>query len=649
LVDGDPTIELYLHLDDNPTPHSHGLGPFTNWDENSGAGGALEGESESNAVYESADRTKDDLPNLPITYDASSAPISLVASIERNTTEEGGGWVGDTSANRHGQIASYCFVTVLDAPPADGANGADTIRPNIVGDTKYMLDFDDDFDWASLPSDSNIGSSTTQELADYAELFRHSADVFAMRYWDGSEDEIASEAGRAFRPSALYRPYGAQATPTLVERITALAGTNTLAEKKEALAAAVAFGLDAYHAIYSTTNNQSFWSSGAGQFAGLSIPVYFSAAYLDDTDNTLASWQDNLRGVPADNWSANSYERGPQTMRQIMRGRTGVQLWGGGDRIRIAATETPRESVRVYWGEFFGNRRWDGSADPQDITGQKTQGDPHLYIDGPVSNPMGGYADTSAGPARLFAFMCLTQPKFLDVVNTTDIIEYVDRFMTHGRWAYPDPLAIPTATDMELGWPCHPIEQDGSQCEDYRTLWGPSAADWRFAIEDGTGRHISFHGTDLEDFNPDSWSYQGYSWADLISGYTGPTWEDWVVDIDRVPAPDIYTYPDGGSHYALLRCGLDDATMYYTTDGSTPTTSDSVATQLVPIAISEGAIVKAIAVKTGYTDSGITTKTDGDADGYTVTGGGDIPTPPVPVVAPPVRYNAIGGAPVWAY
>jgi len=52
-----------------------------------------------------------------------------------------------------------------------------------------------------------------------------------------------------------------------------------------------------------------------------------------------------------------------------------------------------------------------------------------------------------------------------------------------------------------------------------------------------------------------------------------------------------------------LTCGTSGATMYYTTDGSTPDAGDTQYT--VPISITDAVTIKAIGIKTNYTDSAI--------------------------------------------
>ncbi len=70
----------------------------------------------------------------------------------------------------------------------------------------------------------------------------------------------------------------------------------------------------------------------------------------------------------------------------------------------------------------------------------------------------------------------------------------------------------------------------------------------------------------------------------------------------RVDKPTI-TIDNSG--LATVACATDGATIYYTTDGSTPTTSS--ATYSAPVQLSNPQTIKAIAVKSGYTNSEVAT------------------------------------------
>ena len=76
--------------------------------------------------------------------------------------------------------------------------------------------------------------------------------------------------------------------------------------------------------------------------------------------------------------------------------------------------------------------------------------------------------------------------------------------------------------------------------------------------------------------------------------------------------------PAAGSYSSAqsvtISCGTAGSTIYYTTDGSTPTTSSSVYSSA--ISVSSTTTIKALATKAGMTDSGVASAT------YTITSGG---------------------------
>ena len=67
-----------------------------------------------------------------------------------------------------------------------------------------------------------------------------------------------------------------------------------------------------------------------------------------------------------------------------------------------------------------------------------------------------------------------------------------------------------------------------------------------------------------------------------------------------------------------ISCGTSGATIYYTTDGSTPTTSSSVYSTAIPV--SKTTTIKALATANGYNNSTIAEAT------YTISTGGSTST-----------------------
>jgi Fn3 associated len=70
-------------------------------------------------------------------------------------------------------------------------------------------------------------------------------------------------------------------------------------------------------------------------------------------------------------------------------------------------------------------------------------------------------------------------------------------------------------------------------------------------------------------------------------------------------ASNATTATQGESVTVSLSCVTDDATIYYTTDGSTPTTASAIYS--TPFTVSDPTTVKAMAVASGYADSGVST------------------------------------------
>lgn len=124
------------------------------------------------------------------------------------------------------------------------------------------------------------------------------------------------------------------------------------------------------------------------------------------------------------------------------------------------------------------------------------------------------------------------------------------------------------------------------------------------------------------DFTPSagkSWPKKSYfkvSW-DLANTSTknGIVWVDKITLLytkvdDQVEKPTISPEATGtffDAQNVTISTGTDGATIYYTTDGTTPTTSSSVYSAAIPV--SSTTTIKAFAVKNGMTDSDVATAT----------------------------------------
>jgi hypothetical protein len=572
---GTPGDNDLITLDDDPLPYSHGLLCL------------------GTRTYASNDAAKNDLPDLPIVYTpASGSAISLVSGMQRNEDETSN---GGTSAIVGGVMDAYCIVTVVHSPPPD--NGVNSIRPNFVGDTKEFLTWSD-FDLDRLPRLSFLGAKTAPQIETIRERWAHSTEVFSMKGYDGAAFATYSEGGRAFRAHILHHNYAGGRAQAFSTDFIGLMGTNDLADIKPALAAIIAGGLDQYHFMYGRSGYPGAWSSGAGQWGGQFTGPCIAATLL--IDGTKAA---RLKKVAADNYSSDPNQRGPQEFRQIIRGLSGVMLWGDShDPVAAASSTLVQDLHNRYWADFKGGACYTGAIGTCNLTvGKKTTADPHRYIDGPPNAPGSNYMGVSAGNAKALAAIAAMWPEFRAVMNNDALVEYADRINQVGVWALPDPVApIPVYDQVSE---CSPWT-GGAGCDDYRVVWGPTVADVRKAVENGVGRFAAYHGDNVNVGYPVT--VVESNWATIMALYDGSTYDDWLTDIDECVPPDIIIYPEGSGQVAYMRGATWDSTIHYETGASeattaTPTTGSAVYS--APVAIGNGVFVKAIAVASGKTAS----------------------------------------------
>lgn len=122
-----------------------------------------------------------------------------------------------------------------------------------------------------------------------------------------------------------------------------------------------------------------------------------------------------------------------------------------------------------------------------------------------------------------------------------------------------------------------------------------------YLVHIGTSRYIGI-------YNNNDWRCYGNTTTNI----KGQTFKFYKSVAGSTPNCETPTFsPAGGVYSAALRVEIstktDGATIYYTTDGSTPTTNSNVYSGLFPI--TETTTVKAIAVKSGYDNSSVATAT----------------------------------------
>lgn len=574
---GEPARQDLLSCDADPLTERHGM---------------LSGKNR----YGSHDASENVLPQLPITYaPAADSCVSLVAAMQRDeaATSKGG------TRQIVGEVAdAYCVVTVLPGAPPGGGGGM--IRPNITGVHKEFLTWQD-FDLDRLPGHAFIPGRSEDAWASTALRWRHSTEIFGMAAEvptarRGLQFTKFSEGGRAFRAHLLIPDYGSGMARQFNSDLLAMfSPASTLAQKKPALAAMLAFGLDIYHARYDRAGRaRTRWSSGAGQSPGQFLPAVFAAALLRDTTKAR-----HLQLAAITNHGTDPGEFGPQELRQIKRGVTGVLLWGDGQPINRGGNRMVEQDWR-YWADFTSSKCYDGyegKGDPN--KGQKGAADPYGFIDGPANCPGAAYMSVSMGPFRSFAAAMILMPRIRCIVNSDAPVEYVDRVTRHGLWAWPDPVAAPARSDRETARTWWGVEG----CSEWGRTWGVRTNDVRFAIEDGKGRFRSRHGMPLGSGGYES-AVAHDNWAAIIALYDGATFEESAVDVGVVVAPEIlFSHIDRPR--AHLFCATPDATIHYTLDGRPPSPASPVYQGPSLPLDSSAVVVRACAVREGMRPSAV--------------------------------------------
>jgi len=298
-----------LRVDADPTTESTGLG--------SGSG-----------TYGNYNAAEDIIPTLPQSY---GGITSLVGALRRNTTVEGGCSTGLAECQD-----SYNAVTVLSTVPENA--GSTVIRPNITGETKELISMSA-FDWSRVPSKSYLTGTDATGLANIKSRWSHSTEMFGVWNTVGTDAGSLSEGGRAWRSHTLINAYGAGTAAVWYNDLMVLfSDDNTIEEKKPALAAMLAYGLDLYHTIYDPPAGLvRRWNTGATQHPGKFLPAVMLGALLTDTTkaDVLKTAVDHVRDYPT---------QGPFEIAQIHPGANGP-IWG----------DEPALSGTYFTGSYWGN------------------------------------------------------------------------------------------------------------------------------------------------------------------------------------------------------------------------------------------------------------------------------------------------------
>ena len=271
----------------------------------------------------------------------------------------------------------------------------------------------DDFDLTRIPSYTFLNGKSDDAWKAVARTWRHSTEIFGlsaeiMTKRHGLQFRKFSEGGRAFRSHLLINNYAAGVAQKFNGDVLSLFSNEGAINdaKRQALAAMISYGLDMYHARYHYGDNaRKAWNSGAGQSLGTLIPPVLAAALLKDESKAH-----QLRKMAITNHHKDAGLRGPQELRQIKRGVTGVLLWGDGNPIVRNNNKMSQQDWR-YWADFASSKCYDaypGKGNPHQ--GKKTAADPYGYIDGPANKPGSAYMSVSLGGFRATAAIMILMP-----------------------------------------------------------------------------------------------------------------------------------------------------------------------------------------------------------------------------------------------
>ncbi len=339
------------------------------------------------------------------------------------------------------------LTVVAEIPPEDGRA---VFRPPYVGNEKPL------YRVADLRLDRLPALAPVEPRPDLAKI--------AQRYAALQMDHKGGALGRFLRPVENLADYQPKNTADQNEAALRLMLDDPIAAKMPALIAFVQFGLDKLHTIYLGQT----WPDGGGHQPGHRLAPAFAAVLLD-----LEKGKRALR--EAEFFHGN---------RMFYRGRNGVVLWG-----------TP-DAERTYWGYIAGRG------------GNRSIRDPYGYIDGGKVTE-GAYQVITSQSHKGEILATLLMPALREAWHPEEwakVREYVDRWVTVGQWAQPDPVA----------------PYDGNP-DHYGVTYGPDPARPGEAIA-GAGRFPEAHGR-----HRDGGQYR--------SAFVAAMWDAYRAAAEPRPAP----------------------------------------------------------------------------------------------------------------
>ena len=322
-------------------------------------------------------------------------------------------------------IKKAVVLTVVDAVPPD--NGRAVFRPPYVGTDKPFYKVED-LRTNLLPS--------YEPVADMPAL-----ESIAKRFSSLQMDHKGGGIGRSLRPQDNMDDYQPANTASQSDAVLRLMMNDPIEDKMPALINFVQFGIDKIHTMYLGQT----WPGGGGHQPGHRLVLAFAATMLD-----IGKAKDDLKAA-AFFHGAENFTAGKNT--------EGLVLW---------ATKGVNKVEETYWAY----------ADGRNPGANKSVPDPYGYIDG---GAVGSYQIITSQAHKGEMLATYLMPVLKEAWNMDEwqmISSYVDRWVYHGQWTQPDPMAPFDGNNSNYGITYGPDKKTGI----------PIAGTGRFISTDGAYR-----------------------------------------------------------------------------------------------------------------------------------------------------------------
>lgn len=289
-------------------------------------------------------------------------------------------------------LKSLAVLTVLGEIPAN--NGADVFRPPYFGIDKAIISTND-INWGLLPTYSPSVAPPS------IENFR------AVTYFRGPQLDYLSNHLIDYLHPDDNMPNDGGALATRNGEIALRLMLDDSPESKKSLAIDyIQHGIDLYYAGI----NGAKWPPDGQIYIGRKLPMTFAAVMLDNQD-----------------------------MKNFVSGGDDFQFQENGVFHHTTQSDQSLWSMNksTYANEW---RYWDELVRTPDYGG-KTGPDPYGYIDGSSVPGVTYLMSGNSMQSKKFSLALLLMPELRPVWNDQEILDFTQRWVSHGVWTQPDPCA----------------------------------------------------------------------------------------------------------------------------------------------------------------------------------------------------------------